>query len=282
MRMHYIIGNTYLGREDPESMVQAAIHLNVAQEFAVGKDMRLDLARHNFEAAKFCNEKSAFLDAADLLRQGLALLDPVEKWEEHFDMTFGMTETLARAELINGNLDACRELGIEVLSHAKSADMKIAPLSLNVEVYMANFEMQEAFTAAIDGVRIVGATKFPQKVRLRHFISKLFKVKRLLWRKSDEDILSIPMNEEPKVMASIKMLLDAFWCGIGMHRDMPATLYAGLTTIELTLQHGLSKYSSHCITIYGIIELGFGRIQFGLPTRQAGVENGGSNRMQVY
>jgi hypothetical protein len=65
-------------------MYQDAVHLHHAPEFVSCEGKRVELATTNLEAAKYCKEKSAFMEAATLLRWGLALLDDDEnKWTRH-------------------------------------------------------------------------------------------------------------------------------------------------------------------------------------------------------
>jgi predicted ATPase len=163
-RLHYLIGNYHLGHsKNEDALFQAAVHLNKAGDYALGKERRDKLARINLEAAKRCRDKSAFDDAAQFLRYGIHLLDEEsqDKWTKCFDLAFELTESLARMELILGNLNACKQRNEELLLYSKSVQMKIAPLVIDVEVRMAGNEMAESVIAAKRALRELGVDNAP-------------------------------------------------------------------------------------------------------------------------
>ena len=87
-RLLRLIGDVFLQRGDPESLHQAANHLNQAFDICPIDTQRVELARLNLAAAKYCKEKSAFSDAVHCLCRGIELIDGESKWTEHFDLAF--------------------------------------------------------------------------------------------------------------------------------------------------------------------------------------------------
>lgn len=135
-RLHGIIGGAILalGEDSNATMHQAAVHLNCSSKTFECEENRRHLVTINLRAAKHCMSKSAFAAAGELLRKGLALLGPTRKWLElYFDTTFEMTELLARTELVTGNFEGCKEATRDTILHAKSTEMKINSLVLDVE-----------------------------------------------------------------------------------------------------------------------------------------------------
>jgi predicted ATPase len=108
-KYHLIIGKTYLSKESPESLYYAAVHLHQAPSHMSKGIVPVNLAQINLQAAKYCRKMRAFNDAAILLRRGLELLDPEEKWTTHHDLAFELTEILSKMELIIGNHKSCKE-----------------------------------------------------------------------------------------------------------------------------------------------------------------------------
>jgi predicted ATPase len=120
---HYLIGNQYVFHcQTEDAIFQAAIHLNKAGDYALGKERRDKLARINLEAAKRCQDRSAFDSAARFLRHGLKLLDEEshDKWTKCFNLAFEISECLSKIELILGNLDACKQINMELILRSKS------------------------------------------------------------------------------------------------------------------------------------------------------------------
>jgi hypothetical protein len=266
-RLHYMIGNQYMYHYNAEdSLFQAAVHLNKAGEYALGKERRHKLAGINLEAAKRCRDKSAFDDAAQFLRHGLMLLDHVscDKWTECFDLAFQLTESLAKMELILGNLNACKQRNEELLLHSRSLEMKISPLVIDVEVRMAGNEMAETVVAAKRALREMGVV-MPRRVTVVTLLLKLRKVRQLLRGKSDDDILGLPVLRDYTISTAIKVLMDlSLFCL--MQDEKIAAFYSALCATELTMKKvgGLSPYSASCFTIYGISEVGLGNIHHGV------------------
>ena len=254
--IHLVIGETFLSRSGAESMYHAAVHLHLAPEFVRLKSKRVDLARINLEAAKYCTEKSAFIEAASLLHRGLELLDPDEKWTRHYDLAFEMTETLAKMELIIGNHDSCKDMTREALFRAKTTDLKINSLLIDVECRMACNETDGSIAAANRALKVLGI-KIPSKVASRHVVLKLVKVKWMLGRKSDEDILSLPPMGDQALATSVRLLVHV--CAYCFMKDEGLqAVYSALLATELTLRSGLSPNSASALAIYGIAELSIG------------------------
>ena len=277
-RLHCHIGNQFVFcTQDEDYMCHAAIHLNSAREYIQGKipndrlgriNLEADdkLTSINLEAAKRCRDKSAFVNAASFLRYGLKLLngDEQNKWTRNFDLAFEMTETLAKMELIIGNLDACKEINAEVLRRSKSTEMKISSLVIDVEVRMAGNEMEETITAAKRALKELGVI-MPRRATVVKFLLKLRKVRKLVGRKQDEDILGLPLMQDRTISTAVKLLVHLCMYCLLQDEDILA-VYSALLATELTMEGGgfLSPYSANCFAIYGIVEVGLGNIHRGV------------------
>ena len=254
--LHLVIGDTFLSRGDAESTYHAAVHLHHAPEFVQEKCQRIELARINLQAAKYCKEKSAFEEAATLLHRGLELLDADEKWTVQYDLAFEITETLAKMELVIGNHGSCKDLTREALFRAKSTETKINSLLINVECCMTCNEMDGSIAAANCALKVLGI-KMPPRVASRDVMVKLLKVKCMIGRKSDEDILALPLMRDEAMATAVRILL--YLCTYCFLKDEGLqAVYSALLATELTLKSGLSPYSASAFTIYGIAELSNG------------------------
>ena len=266
-RLHFHIGDQFVFHcQDEDHLYHAAIHLNSAGEYIQGKERQHKLTRINLAAAKHCRKKSAFANAATLLRHGLKLLNEDEqtKWSRQFDLAFEMTEMLAKMELATGNLDACKEVNSVALFRSKSTEMKINSLVIEVEVRMAGNEMEETITVAKRALKELGI-KMPRRITVVAFLLKLRKVRRLVGRKQDEDILGLPIMLDRTISTAVKLLVHLCMYCLLQDADMLA-VYSALVATELTMKGGgfLSPYSANCFTIYGIAEVGLGNIHRGV------------------
>ena len=266
-RLHFHIGNQFVVLcQDEDYMYHAAVHLNSAGEYIQDKERQDKLTCINLEAAKRCRDTFAFVKAVTFLRHGLKLLNEHEqdKWSRHFDLTFEMSEMLAKMELIIGNLDACKEINTELLLRSKSTEMKINSLVIDVEIRMAGNETEEAIAAAKQALQELGV-KMPHRVTFVNLLVKLRKVRRLVGRKRDEDILVLPLMRDLTISTAVKLLVHlCMYCL--MQGELVVSVYSALLATELTMKSGgsLSPYSSNCFTVYGIAEVGLGNIHRGV------------------
>jgi predicted ATPase len=241
---------------DVESRYRACVHLFNAPDFLRDDVNRFALARLHLDAAKYCKERSAFIDAAAALRRGLSLLDDARKWTDFFDVAFEMTETLARMELIVGNHEECTEMTNEVLHRAKTTSMRINALQIGVDCVMAQNDMEASIAAANRALGSLGIT-VPRKVSFLLIGSKLLKVKLMLGRKSDEDILGLPLMTDEAATATSRILVNlCTYCFLKDETNLG--VYAALLALQSTLKDGLNAYSGCALAIYGVAQLSNG------------------------
>jgi predicted ATPase len=255
-QIHLKIGLVYLKREGAESNYLAALHLHQAPCYASTESTRVQLAEVNLKAAKYCNKLGAFMDASVFLIRGLECIDPGNKWTQHFDLSYELTQMLSRVELIIGHHDSSKERARELLEKARTTKMKIDALLIEVECCMACNQMEETIKAANRALRVLGIY-MPGKTTMRHVIAKLIKVKLMIGRKSNECILSLPMMKDKSMEIAVRLLLHLYLYCFLKNEDSQA-LYSALLAMEITLKNGLNAYAASALTIYGIAELASG------------------------
>lgn len=254
-QLHLLIGKAFLTSSNDESkMYNAAVHLNNAPGFLSDRKQWAVLAGINFKAATYCGEKSAFIQAVALLRVGLDIIEsPEERWsEQNFSLTFKMMESLARMQLIVGDFTGCKSTTKEALRYSKTVEMQVNLLVIDVEVRMAGCEFD--LSAAFRALSILGVS-MPETVKARHLIGKIVRVKRMLSRKTDKDVMSLPIKEENSLFSiTVKILMHV--CCYSFSRDEPIPgFYAALLATELTLNTGLAPYSPAAFAMYGLTEV---------------------------
>lgn len=151
-QLYLRMGEVYLMHSNENSsrmLYKASMHLNRASDFLYSHQQQAKLARINMHAAKYCIGASAFDRAAVMLRKGLDILGPELRWcGDYFSLTFEMMETLARTQLIVGDLEACMATTTEALSHGETVEKNLNLLLIDVEVRMAANEIDATIVAA--------------------------------------------------------------------------------------------------------------------------------------
>ena len=265
-KLHYLIGNQYVSYEqDEDYMCHAAVHLNGGGSYTRAREQCVKLVRIYLEAARQSRAKFAFENAAAFLRLGLKLLNEdgqCEKWTRHFDLSLEMTETLAKLELIVGNVAACLQINQEVLLRCKTCDSKINALVTEVGARTAAMELDQALISSMLALQEQGI-RIPRRVTRLKLLLKLRKVRVLLESKADAEILNLPLMQDFKSMVAIKLLVGACVTYFIGDQKVPAC-YAALLATELTIRNGLSPYSANAFVGYGMVEIVLGNIARGL------------------
>jgi len=257
--IHLVIGRGFLASPNENSKYQSAVHLNRAWNILKYEDKitngssvncHIELAMINLEASKYCEERSAFSDSVSFLRKGLGLLDGREKWLNTFDLAYEMTESLARMEFIVGNIDACKIAKQEAILRAKSNEQKINMLSLEIESRMVNHELDSESSKRVLGQLGI---QIPIVVTPLHFYRKLRKLRKMFKKMSDEDILSIPCTENPRIVTGMKLMMVINGNSL-VRKKVILAAYVNCVAAELTLEEGLSPFGSLVICQLGILE----------------------------
>jgi predicted ATPase len=190
------------------------------------------------------------------LRRGLQLIDGESKWKEHFDLAFELMGLLAKTELIVGNFDECKAVTRDALLRSKSVHQQLNLLLINMEVRMAENDVDQSIAVANESLNILGV-KVPSRISMLHVVLKLLKVKRLLGRKSDKRILALPLIKNQLMASAIMLLFNASAYFAMKNAENEAPFYS-LLAVELTLRYGLSPYSAPAFAMCGMIEVFLG------------------------
>jgi len=268
--LHLKIGRKFISQPDEASKYQTAIHLNKASLIHLERNGKVpiyvtengsELAKINLDAAKYCKGRSAFSASVDFLQKSLEYIDGEEKWLKHFDLSFEIMEMLAKMELIVGNLDACKTANQEILLQAPSTEMKIKALVLEVEMYSISNDFLGVTAATKKLLKHIGVN-LPRRVTIINLFHKLRKVRTLIDRKKDEEILLLQRTNDSKVLTAIRVVMLACWVCYGVQKHFFG-IYLTLVAAELTMEHGISQYSSIAFYMYGIAEILYGNRERG-------------------
>lgn len=254
--IHKVVGETILslGDDDDAPIYHAVVHLNFASVNVALTDQELHrLVQMNLRASKYCINQSAFAAASEILQSGIDSMDPEQRWSKpFFDVTFELTELLAKTELVIGNFDGCKEAMREALQHSKTTEMRVKALYLDMEARIANNELDQLVPSVNRVLEELGV-KMPKRVTQRHVIFNLLKVKMMLRGRSDKQILALPTMDDQKTSTAIQVLTYLSTHSLLCDNEDQA-VYSALKAMKLTLKWGLSPSSSMAFVIYGIVE----------------------------
>lgn len=251
--LHLIIGKVYWAQESDESAIyNAAVHLNNVPDFLHSNEQRVELAQINLQAARYCQQMSAFDKAAYLLRRGIDLLSSENKWSHELScLSFEMITALANVELLVGNFASCEEATSEALLHADSKERLVSTLLIEMECHAAQNEMRVSVKNAMYGLSELGV-KMPRKISVRHVIFKFLRINFLMSRKTETEMLELPLAQHGSTPSmAIHLLMKICLYALLLNEEITGT-YAALRAMDLTLKHGWSVHSATALAIYGV------------------------------
>lgn len=259
-RIQKIIGETILsfyGDDHDATMYHAVVHLNAAPGAIVTEDDLHRLVRINLRASKYCISKSGFSAASDLLKLALESMGRNQRWcEPFFGVTYEMTELLAKAELVIGNFEGCKAAIEEAIRHGTSNEMNINSMFLDLEVKMVNNELDKLVPSANRVLQALGVN-MPRRVTSRHVMFMFLRLKMMLRKMTDEQLLNLPTMNDKSTSTAIHVL--TYFCTHSLLCDEEdQAVYAALKAMRLTLERGLSPSSPMAFVIFGIAELTIG------------------------
>jgi len=257
-KLHAMIGRQLLLRRSSDySIYQAAVHLNIASKNHFNtEEERVELARTNLEASKFCEFRSAYLQSVYFLQKGLDLLDNQNKWSDNFDLSFALTKSLAKMQFFVGNLEGCKTANIEVAFRAKSFESTIQCFLLNVDVHIADDDLAGLVSAGRKEINKLGLVRMPRKgmVDNFNFLRKLIKVRRQVDKKTDEELLTLPHFEDSKLSTTV-FILERICLLCVLKQQFPYGCYCALLAMELTMKIGISSHAPNVFYLYGAVEV---------------------------
>lgn len=252
--------NEMIDDSDNDVMLLIATQqLNRGRALIEDPDEKLHLASLNLAAARSLRAKSAFFPACDSINISLELLGE-DRWEDQYNLYLDTLTTGAQLDYCCSNASRCQVLVHDILSNAKALKDKIPAYSTLVELHTLNREYTKALNVGYDLLKQLGVN-VKRSANLVNIVCNFVSVTSAVQKRSDEELLSMPMADDDRVISIIKtmqlLLSAAYWT----RRDNQYA-YMLLTMMKLTLKHGMtnmtgavfSSYAGAC-SVFGNFEL---------------------------
>ena len=242
--LHWIIGhavNDIFVKQDGlqfgESYIfVAADQLNRGSSGIKSTDQRHELIRLNWQASQVAGNKSSADLMADFLLKAIALAKE-EDWTYSNAMYVLLLEIFTRTvevEASRGNLNESQEIATAVLSHIRRPEDGRGARIARAHAYGWSMQWDKAIEEARQVLSLCGVSLESSNTKA---VKKQFaRVKRLVERRSDNELLQLPpMTDELKISA-MKML--KFGIPFGFAVDADFANLCKLKMMELTLVYG--------------------------------------------
>jgi predicted ATPase len=208
--MHLQIGRQLQGMKEDEHtssrqwpVVLAVDQLNRGSDLVGNVAEKVELAQLNLLAAEEVITTSAFKMAQDFLEPGIDLLG-MRRWTHQYELTLKISNKLAFVLFGNGSMDVCLCLIDQIYIRSRCEEDRYEAQFLHVEVLASLNRLNECIDVSMSILSQLGHRKLPKNPSLLHIIPGLVGVKKLLRNKSDQDLLSLPLCDDKRLLAIIR------------------------------------------------------------------------------
>ena len=234
MQMHLQVGRLLVehtpGERMQDRLFEIVTQLDLGLALVADEPERLLIAELNLRAGRKAKAASAYELAARYLAVGQALL-PLEAWEHHYELAYGLHLERARSEALNHQPETAFQLIAELLHHARTAvdQLEVAALRIDLAVVRrVPGALDENVLIAIEAcVKWLGVElkQHPSESEVRNYVEETWQA---LGNRSIEDIAHLPAMTDPAVKAGVEMLSKAmpaaYNLDLGLHDLMSATI----------------------------------------------------------
>jgi PAS domain S-box-containing protein len=259
-RIHLQIGRLLLANtqieQQPEKIFEIVNHFNVAINMLNDQSEILMLAELNLYAAQKSRATTAYNAAFSYAQIGAKLLGE-SAWQQQYQLTLLLYETLAEAAFLQGNFSAVPSLIKEVLDHTKIPIDRVKVYEILIHFHAVQKQYAESITCGLEILKQLGVKISPQPNKLI-IIRELIKAKIAMWGKSNQQLLDLPESTAPDKIAILRIMdilqIPAFFC------TQELMVVLSLVGIQLTLRYGntpwaASFYATYCIIISSLGKL---------------------------
>ena len=201
------------------------------------------------QLAEAAMKRSAFVTASNILETGVAALDKKSKWEESYVLTLKTHLALARCLYCTGKLDKAKSILNAIIVNGHSPRDTIDAFDLLISIYRSKMQYQQSKQFALKALNDI----WDDDIMNSNVEEKFSKVRELVQKKSDADLLVLPNLERKKVAKKMPFLLQLAETS-GLCRDYKLQDLAALRMVELTLRYGSYEinYTGLAFALFGI------------------------------
>ncbi len=251
IRIHLRIGRLIMEDTRPERLsgriFNIVNHLNQGAVLLDAPAEKHRLAELNLMAGKKAKGAAAFSQAAEYLKAGEALLSDAD-WPDQYALMFDLKKNRMECEYLSLNYDEAEALFGILLDRAVSDLDRAAVYNQKMVMLAGLAKHEDALVIGLTGLGLLGVP-LPGSATLVDVLRRLTALKIRLFRCDPEELLHLPVIEDPRRLLILDMLmnvsLSAYFC-----QPYLATWLA-LKIFALTLKHGNSKVSPFAYVIYG-------------------------------
>jgi predicted ATPase len=212
---------------------------------------QVELARLSLEAGKKAELKSAFIPATNYFLEGIELLDPTNRWTEHYELCLELHIKAAEVGRTYGDFQETLALVEEILAHGQCFKDKLRALLVKAYVLGGQNKLLDAIDTCRGVLRQLRIC-LPSNPKTIHILIEYARTKRILKGRKAHDLLSLPRTSDDMKIEAIRFLNAASI--FAWHADLEGVAsFVFLRMMRLTLKYGLCKFSPYVVATFGML-----------------------------
>ncbi|CAB9504982.1 expressed unknown protein [Seminavis robusta] len=198
-------------------------------------------------AGRKAGKTAAFTSGLEYVELGIKLLGR-RNWRDQYNLSLDLYSAAAEMAYCCGDHDKVDELTSAILDNALGSDDKLTAQVTKITSLAARFQTRAAIDYCIDILRGMGHS-FPRKPTVPRIVIAIIKLRLLLSRYSDADIMRLPALDDSKTSSAMVVINQLF--NLVQQERLEFSILIALRLVQLTLKHGLSPISSGSFAFYG-------------------------------
>ncbi len=270
--LHLSIGRLMLEKSDKDELFKKFFYitdqLNIGKNLITDTREKAELAELNYDCGIKAKNSSAFLQAFEYFKAGIALLDN-ECWHTQYDLSIKIYSQIVESAYLNGNYDDMKHFASIVLKKAKNIHdaMHVYMTQIRANDVQMNFEASVDLCLEILQKLDYPIQKHPGKLRIK---AAYLKIKPYLSPKKIDSLYNLPETTDSRILDIFTVFPFLASCSIYILPDL--YIYIAFKQMKLSLKYGLSTAQSYTyiqtaivlINTIGNVDAGYKLGKFGL------------------
>jgi len=226
-----------------------ANHLNKGISSIEDKNKTEIVVKLYLQLAEAAMKRSAFATASSILETGVAALDKKSKWENSYILTLKTHLALARCLYCTDELDKAKSILNTIVANGQTPRDTIDAFDLLVSIYRSKMQYEYSKQCALKALNDI----WDDDISNSNVEEKFSKIRELVQKKSDADLLVLPDLEHKKISKKMPFLLNLAEIS-GLCRDYKLQDLTALRMVELTLKYGSyeTNFTGLAFALFGL------------------------------
>jgi histidine kinase len=253
---HYRIANALLlsNRNDTDSHIFEVVnHFRISDQLIVDSDLKIKVARLNFEAGIRAKKSVAFPQAHSYFQEAINLLQSFKPWISDYQLSLTLYTDAAETAYLTGNFDQMEDYLAEVLRSATSLLDKVKAYEIKIQFLQSQNKLIEAVELAVYVLGQLGA-KLPTRPTKLHILASLLWLQVSLPKSKIKNLEKLPKMTDPKIISAMRILVSinssAYFASPSL---FPLLVFK---QVQLSLKFGNCEFSPFAYASFGVVKTG--------------------------